>query len=151
VYPFSWHHSASCLLFTCPLITHATRTMVAQTTRAPAISFVIFTIISPTIPTTRRRSAGWLAQDASNATRPAPGLAGSPAPPRPERRAQFPSTVAHSAYILLPCSSRISLPFARFMANGTTLSFDKGQRPSHGPRRDHQYGRGYDHQTQQTE
>ena len=37
-------------------------------------------------------------------------LAGSPALPRPERRAQCPSTVAHSADILLPCSSRISPP-----------------------------------------
>src|SRR5262252_8006956 len=54
-----------------------------------------------------RRFAGWLAQDAPNATT-APGLAGSPAFPRPERWAQFPRTVAHSADILLPCSSRIS-------------------------------------------
>ena len=30
-------------------------------------------------------------------------------------------------------------------------SFDEGQRPSHGPRCDHQYDRGCEHQTQQTE
>src|SRR6516162_464783 len=54
-----------------------------------------------------RRSAGWLAQDAPNATRLAQSLAGSPALPRPEGWAQFPSTVAPSADIPLPCSSRI--------------------------------------------
>jgi putative transposase len=41
VYPFSWHHSASCLLSTCRLTAHATRTMLAQTISAPAISFFI--------------------------------------------------------------------------------------------------------------
>ena len=41
-------------------------------------------------------------------TRPALCLAGSPALPHPEMRAQLPRTVAHGAYILLPCSSLIS-------------------------------------------
>src|SRR5262245_3264150 len=31
------------------------------------------------------------------------------------------------------------------------ISFDEGQRPSHGPRCGHQYDRGCEHQTQQTE
>src|SRR6478672_9657442 len=47
-----------------------------------------------------------------------------------------------------------SPPFARFMTNGTSgdgSSFDEGQRPSHGSRCGHQYDRGCEYQTQQTE
>src|SRR5262245_19952109 len=35
------------------------------------------------------------------------------------------------------------------MSGGSSL--DEGQRPNHGPRCRHQYDRGYEHQTQQTE
>ena len=35
--------------------------------------------------------------------------------------------------------------------SGGGSSFDEGQRPSHGPRCGHQYDRGCEHQTQQTE
>jgi hypothetical protein len=34
---------------------------------------------------------------------------------------------------------------------GRGISFDKGQRPGHGARCDHQYNRGREHQTQQAE
>src|SRR5262249_58326907 len=57
-----------------------------------------------------RRFAGWLPRDTPTATRPARRPVGSPALPRPESWVQFPSTVAHSADILLLCSSRISPP-----------------------------------------
>src|SRR5258707_176347 len=36
-------------------------------------------------------------------------------------------------------------------SSGGGSSFDEGPRPSHGPRCDHQYDRGCEHQTQQTE
>src|SRR2546427_2438955 len=42
-------------------------------------------------------------------------------------------------------------PGAKVRRNTASSSFDEGQRPSHGPRCDHQYDRGREHQTQQTE
>src|SRR5262245_11290168 len=41
--------------------------------------------------------------------------------------------------------------FLRFVLSASISSVDEGQRPSHGPRCGHQYDRGYEHQTEQTE